>query len=280
MHCPHCDSGFTIKKSFYFVKHSRSLIRRYLCRQCERSFSSKTHSPTYYQKKPFLNNPIFHLLMTGISQRGAARLLNCSKTTVEKKFLWLHQHQPRISLKNSLHLQIDEMQSIEHTKLKPITIPLCVDEHYQILNMQTGSIKAKGHLAAISEKKYGPRPDESLLALKKLLSEIKKSLKQAPLTITTDSHPMYPRLMKEYFPETEHIQVVSRDKIKKQRELLFTNERKKIFDPMFALNQRCAKLRDNIKRLTRRNWCTTKKIENLQKHLDLYQICNNQYVQN
>lgn len=279
MICPHCKSHFTIKKSFYFVKHSRTFIRRYQCKDCSKSFSSKTTSPTYRQKKPFLNLQIFHLLMNGNTQRGTARLLHCSKTTVENKFLWLSQHHFEDNdLKSSLHLQIDEMESIEHTKLKPVTIPFCVDEHYQILGVQTGSIKAKGKLAEISVKKYGIREDQRVFALRSLLLELKSSLKTAPHSITTDSHPLYPKLIKEYFPDIEHIQIVSRDKLKKQRELVFTAERKKIFDPMFALNQRCAKLRADIKRLARRSWCTTKKIENLQRHLKLYQSFNNKLV--
>ena len=59
------------------------------------------------------------------------------------------------------------------------------------------------------------------------------------------------------------------------KEQLYLNLEKKKFDPMFALNQRCAKLRDDVKRLARRNWCTTKKVENLTKHLIIYACYNN-----
>jgi hypothetical protein len=216
--------------------------------------------------------------MNGNTQRGASRLLGCSKTTVEKKLLWLHAHKGELASVNSLHIQIDEMESIEHTKLKPLSIPLCVDEHYRILGIQTGAIKAKGRLAAVSVKKYGARNDERVLALNKLLTQVKNRLKTDPLTITTDSYPLYARLIKEYFPKSLHIRITSRDKIKKQRELVFTAQRKQVYDPIFALNQRCAKLRADIRRLTRRSWCTTKKIENLQKHLELYQLYNNSRV--
>jgi hypothetical protein len=218
--------------------------------------------------------------MNGNTQRGVAKLLGCSKNTVSDKFLWLAKHCPFLErpLKLSRHLQIDEMESIEHTKLKPITIALCVDEHYQILALKTGTIKAKGLLALISERKYGQRVDERVMTLRKLLQQIQQKLSHSPLTITTDSHPLYPKLIKEYFPNAVHIQVSSRDKLKEQRELVFLKERKKIFDPMFALNQRCAKLRADIRRLTRRSWCTTKKKENLQKHLELYQTYNNHLV--
>lgn len=213
--------------------------------------------------------------MSGNTQRRTARLLNCSKTTVERKFLWLSLHSLKTNSPQSLHLQIDEMETIEHTKLKPLTIPICVDSDYQILGVAVGKIKAKGHLSEIAYRKYGFREDEREKTLTKLLVNLKSNLAHVPMTITTDAAPIYKTLIAKYFPDTKHIVVVSRDTVKKKRELIYTAERKKIFDLMFALNQRCAMLRSDIRRLTRRSWCTTKKVENLQKHLDLYQIYNN-----
>lgn len=219
--------------------------------------------------------------MSGNTQRRTAKLLNCSKTTVERKFLWLSIHyksSPVTTGDCSLHLQIDELETIEHTKLKPVTIPICVSANYQILGVAVGKLRAKGHLSAISFKKYGFREDQREKAITELLTNLQKNLSRPPITITTDALPIYKTLIKKYFPDTKHIVVVSKDLVKKKRELIYTAERKKIFDPLFAINQRCAMLRADIRRLTRRSWCTTKKLANLQKHLQLYQIYNNQQV--
>lgn len=219
--------------------------------------------------------------MSGSTQRRTAKLLNCSKTTVERKFLWLslnYKLPGSFESESILHLQIDEMETIEHTKLKPITIPICVSSQYQILGVAAGKIKAKGHLSEIALRKYGFREDEREKTLDSLLRKLKTKLPHAPLTITTDALPIYKTLIKQYFPETKHIVVVAKELIKKKRELIYTAERKKVFDPLFALNQRCAMLRADIRRLTRRSWCTTKNIENLQKHLELYQLYNNQQL--
>ena len=281
MTCPHCLSLTIHKKGKYFVKHRRSFIRRYQCKDCMKTFSKKTNSSLYCQKKPFLNSPIFNLLMSGNTQRRTAKLLNCSKTTVERKFLWLSLHlKSQWSSENgpSLHLQIDELETIEHTKLKPLTVPICVSDNYQILGISVGRIRAKGHLSEISVKKYGFREDEREKAINDLLVQLKKSLPAIPLSITTDALPMYKTLIKKHFPDVEHIIFVSKDLVKKKRELIYTSERKRVFDPLFALNQRCAMLRSDIRRLTRRSWCTTKKIDNLKKHLELYQIYNNQQI--
>ena len=214
--------------------------------------------------------------MSGSTQRRTAKILGCSKNTVEKKLLWLSRNKLDDTVSTSLHLQIDEIETIEHTKLKPVTIPVCVNSNYQIIATSVGKIRAKGHLSEISVKKYGFREDEREKALIELMEKIKNNLSDKPLSITTDALPIYRTLLKKYFPKTKHIVVVSKEMVKKKKELIYTAERKKVFDPMFAINQRFAMFRADIRRLTRRSWCTTKKIENLAKHVELYKIYNNQ----
>jgi hypothetical protein len=278
--CPHCLSQNIKKRNFYFVKVTRSRIRRFLCQTCKKTFSSKTGQPLYHQKKPFLNSRIFKLLMSGNTERRTARLLNCSKNTVSKKIIWLSLHyttNTSFGESDITHLQIDELETIEHTKLKPLTIPICVNKNFKILGMSLGKIKAKGHLANIAAKKYGLREDQREKSLIQLFENLKSIIQVDPITITTDSHPLYPKLIRRYFPNSRHIQVISKDYLKKKKELIYTADRKKIFDPLFAVNQRCAMLRADLRRLTRRSWCTTKKIENLRHYLDLYRVYNNLY---
>jgi transposase-like protein len=275
--CPHCQATSIIKKNFYFIKHSRSYIRRFLCLACNKSFSSRTFSPTYKQSKPYLNNPISKLLASGNTERRTAKLLGCSKNTVAKKLLWISKnlHSVLPSKHDAQHIQIDELETIEHTKLKPLTIPMCVSHTYKILGVAVGMIPAKGHLAEISRKKYGYREDNRAQTLTRLLENLAQTLPVQPLTITTDKHPLYPKLIAKYFPSSKHIQVNAGEHLRKKRELIYTAEMKRLFDPLFAINQRFAMLRSDIRRLTRRSWCTTKKIENLQSHLELYRAFNN-----
>jgi len=219
--------------------------------------------------------------MSGNTQRRIAKLLHCSKNTVARKLLWLAQYSETIAPQKFLdtqHLQIDELETIEHTKLKPVTIPICVNDKFKILGLSIGKIKAKGHLSEIALKKYGPRADEREIAIAQLFINLRRNITGDPQTITTDAHPLYPKFIQKYFPKSQHIPIVSRDRLKKKRELVYTNERKKIFDPLFALNQRCAMLRSDVRRLTRRSWCTTKKLENLERHLNLYMIYNNEFL--
>lgn len=213
--------------------------------------------------------------MSGNTQRRSAKLLGCSKNTVAHKLLWLSRYKLPNQNVTGEHWQFDEMETIEHTKLKPLTIPICVNENYEILGISVGKIKAKGHLSVISQKKYGFREDEREKVITEVFRLLAAKISNPPKTITTDCHLLYGKLIRLYFPHTKHIQINSGEFIKKKKEMMYLSERKRIFDPLFVVNHRCAMLRSDIKRLTRRSWCTTKKVENLNSILQLYQIYNN-----
>ena len=171
----------------------------------------------------------------------------------------------------------DEMESIEHTKLKPLTIALAVNEKYQILGVQVGSIPAKGHLANISYKKYGYRANESLTKTDALLQNIKNQLTRSPKLIKSDAKPTYKTLVTKAFSSVRYEQHLSRSNKEKRREQKYLKSEKHIHDPLFEVNHICAVLRDHIKRLARRSWCTTKIKEHLELALYLYIAKINEY---
>jgi len=213
--------------------------------------------------------------------RQTARILNCHYQTVYRKFLWLSELAKQHHSKKEFtiqELQFDEMESIEHTKLKPLTIALAVSNRYEILGVKVGSIPAKGHLSVISKKKYGVRNNESEITLRELFGNLKANMRsEERFIIKSDSKPSYKKLVTEFFPRHLYQVHVAAENKEKRRELKYTNLEKRIFDPIFAVNQRMAKLRDHIKRLTRRSWCTSKIKDNLEKHLYLYIASNNGY---
>jgi IS1 family transposase len=240
---------------------------------CNRSFSTQTEDRTFRQKRPDLNVSIRRLLIEGVPQRGIARLLGCSKNTVDRKFVWLARNLPVANEKVvSEIISIDEMETIEHTKLKPLTIPLAVSDRYVILATSVGRISAKGTLAELSRKKYGFRADEREKALREMLTELKARLAKDPKVIRTDESPHYPKLIREFFPNSVHERHNAKESIKKKREMTFLNLNKKGYDPLFAVNQRSAKLRAHLKRLTRRSWCTTKSIDHLTMALNIFKL--------
>lgn len=279
--CVYCCSADFKKKGYFYKKVTKTYIPRYLCLNCKKNFSTSTLAKTFRQKRPDLNTKIFKLVCSGVSFRQSALTLGCSYNTVYEKFLWLSEKARLFHLNQSFRvkeLQFDEMESIEHTKLKPLSIAMAVSEDYRILGVRVGTIPAKGHLSRISIKKYGFRENQSSLITQELLLSLKGSISNKDFILKSDAKISYKQIAKNAFPNHIHESFVAKDNKEKRREMKYTNQEKRIFDPLFAINQRFAKLRDHIKRLTRRSWCTTKKIENLEKHIYLYMAQNNNYV--
>jgi hypothetical protein len=130
---------------------------------------------------------------------------------------------------------------------------------------------AKGHLAAISRRKYGHRRDERPVAWNELMKELKPYVHPFA-EWTSDENPHYPAHLKRHHPQAKHIQVKGgRGAITGQGEL-----KKLRFDPLFSLNHTCAMLRANMNRLFRKTWSTTKTKRGLIDHLSLYVAYHNQ----
>jgi len=161
---------------------------------------------------------------------------------------------------------IDEMESFEHTKCKPLTIPIAIEEKTRkILSLRVGKIAAKGHLAALSREKYGYRPCERKACLHAVFREL-GDVVQEKATIKSDVSRHYPLPIKSYFPKAIHTAYKGRRGcIVGQGELKAVG-----FDPLFSLNHSYAMIRDNVKRLARRTWTTTKRPDRLELHLYTY----------
>lgn len=166
------------------------------------------------------------------------------------------------------------MESSEHTKLKPLSIPILVDKQTRkILAFDVASMPAKGQLAALSRKKYGQRPDHRAASIERLLIRMKPKLKHSSI-IRSDDCPRYPILIRRTLSELSHQTCIGgRGCISGQGEL-----KRKVYDPLFSLNHTAAMLRANVNRLFRRTWCISKKAENLKHHIQIYVRFHNEVL--
>src|SRR5690606_25611012 len=176
--------------------------------------------------------------------------------------------------KHVFRMQFDDMETFEHTKMKPLSITLAVEKKTRfILGFEVSRMPANGLLAKRSVKKYGPRKDERTEARDRLFRRIKASVSPRAL-IQSDQNPHYPALVKMHFPNATYETFKGqRGAITGQGELKKTE-----FDPLFSLNHTCAMLRANVNRLIRKTWCTTKKIQPLIDHLELYVLYHNRVL--
>lgn len=272
--CPQCQSTTTSHSAFgSFVRRSDGRrLKRFRCGMCFKTFSEATYQKCYRQKKRRLNPCIRHFLCSGMSQRRIALILKISRTTVERKFLFLAQlarEENQADFRDGdivQEMQFDDLETIEHTKCKPLSVTIAVEKtRRRILGFQVSVMPAKGHLAKKSRKKYGHRPDERAHAREKLFESLAPKILPTAV-IQSDQSPHYPESVRKWFPQAAHITTKGlRGCVAGQGEL-----KKAGFDPLFSLNHTFAMLRANINRLFRKTWCTTKKKERLRDHIELY----------
>lgn len=274
--CPTCRCNKRIRLHGSFTrKLDRRRVCRYFCVSCLGSFSDQTTSVDYRHHKPWINQSVFSLLCKGTSQRGAALFLRVRPATIARRvvqFGWIAKknladyRNKRGRFDAVKDVVFDEMESFEHTKCKPLTIPIAVEEKTRIiLSIGVGRIAAKGPLASISLKKYGPRSCERRTLLNKLFLELKNCCTPIP-SFTSDESVHYLRPLRNHFSNSSHKQYKGRRGcVVGQGEL-----KSLVFDPLFSLNHTCAMIRDNVKRMSRRTWCTTKRPDRLDCLLNLY----------
>jgi hypothetical protein len=249
---------------------------------CGRCFSSQTFKDTYRQKKPELNAAIFKLYSSAMTQRRMAKVLQINRKTVVRKFLFLAElakktHRAFLSKikEQGIAVQFDEMESFEHTRLKPLSIALAVNsQNGHLISLAVAPFACKGKRASLARQKYGHRPDKRPEARLSVLNDLYPF---NPSTITTDQHLGYPALIKETLPESIHLQT---KRVLQSHSLFVKNRRRNRNDALFALNLTCAKIRHDLSRMGRRVWVTTKKATCLEAHLFLYIAFHNGYWNN
>lgn len=247
-------------------------IQRYRCKACKKCFSSATFTPTYRQKKRRLNRLVEMDIASSTAQRRIAIKHGCDRKTVARKVEFLAQEARKKTAawleaaEPFDHVQWDELLSFEHTRLKPLSVAVmvCVKSR-RILGFGVAPIPASGLIAKRSREKYGKRPDRSGAMRRKVLRTLKNHLSPGA-TIESDEHARYANEINTILPDATHIQHHSvRGSLTGQGELKRTG-----FDPLFGINHTLAMMRDNIKRLTRRTWCTTKRVDALEDIIAIY----------
>lgn len=271
--CPKCQSKLNIVRDGRFWQKSTSKhIQRYKCNGCSKRFSAASFSNAVHQNQRRLNPTVYNLLVSGVSMRRIALLLSCSRLTVKRKliflaslakeehFKWLAENKDSFS-----RIQFDDLETLEHTKCKPLSVTCLVAENRKILDFCVSRIPAKGLLAKIARKKYGFRPNDAPKNRHALFKKATEYLPQYSV-FSSDCHKHYPYLISKYFPKGRHIgHPGKRGCVTGQGEL------KKVgFDPLFNINHTFAMFRANVNRLFRRSWNTTKDPQRLEDHLWLY----------
>lgn len=273
--CSYYKTDDAVQKDGTFFRASDSrTIQRFRCRHCGKRFSAASFSDEYRHNHRRITPMLKKLLVSGVSLRRSALLLGVSRVTATRRFILLAKRaeQSQLIFLKKLEeapvkeVQFDDLITIEHTKMKPLTVSIAVDSSNRaVLGAKVGRIPAFGKLAKKSRKKYGRRLNEHRITLLELFKTINKSIDQQA-KFRSDLDPLYPKVLRKYFKEAAHETFKGgRACVAGQGEL-----KRKGNDPLFYINHTCAIFRANINRLFRKTWCTTKSPLYLQHHLNLF----------
>ena len=98
------------------------------------------------------------------------------------------------------HAQLDELETFETCKYRPLTDPVVVEaKSMKIISLAVGSLAAKGHLAKKWSLKDGYRKCEIHECLTKALSDLKQ-VADKDLLMSSDDSTLYPKVIKSQYP--------------------------------------------------------------------------------
>jgi hypothetical protein len=146
-----------------------------------KTFSDQTIKPGYRLRRYRLRNRIFREFCRGISQREIAIELRIHRDTVARllnavaKEARKQNDRVRATL-NPKIVVMDEMETFEHTKCKPVSIVVAVEEGTRkIIALRAAQMPAKGRLAEVSRRKYGYRADHRPTGTRIILSNSRRN---------------------------------------------------------------------------------------------------------
>jgi len=263
-----------LKDGFYFRREDYKKIQRFKCKICHTRYSKSTFTIEKNQKKRRINLIVRNMLSGGMSQRNCAYILKVARKTIERKVIYLskksEENQNKTLMKFKTNpisdVQFDDLISSVHTKLKPISVSVVIcSKTYIILGAKVAEIPAFGKLAEISRRKYGKRKNDHPKTLSILLYDLKPCISNLA-NFKTDDHKRYADLIRKHYPNCTH----QTFKGKTATVVGMGELKSKSYDPLFAINHTLACFRYGMNRFLRRTWCTSKKLENVQHHINIF----------
>lgn len=195
-----------------------------------------------------------------------AVLLECSPTTIARKIDYLahwarKHHLEHMKSISTSYVMVDELETFLHSRYKQLSVIVAV-------RVKTGEVLGFAVARKPSNqergwKKYGWHIDDRPAEFRRVVRGIAPSL-VVNATIATDSHPSYAKWLNQALQQP------------------YTHYKTKSpvgpgFDPLFAINVAFAKMRNDLARLGRKTWTTTKTMKGLQDHLWLWVAWTNGY---
>jgi transposase-like protein len=253
-------------------------VQRFQCKRCSRTFSTQTFRVDRGLRKPALDRRIFDALISKVTQRQAARRLDCDRGTIAHRIKVFGKHcrefHERLMQERGQSrpwkggFAFDELETYEHNRrLKPVTVPVLVHkESHCILHTAVGTLPPRKPLSKANLKKLEKlesagvkRRSESREKVAECFDVLRSACPPTSVvSISTDEKYSYRALLRKTFGD-HLVHDTTNSKVQRM-----------CWNPLFVVNHTLAMLRDGVSRLVRRNWGASKKRENLELHLWIY----------
>jgi transposase-like protein len=223
--CPHHtrSEGFRYKKHTPYRTARGSVVQRFRCRECGRTFSRRTFSLAYYRKRPELLRPVAAGLQAGSGHRQLARTLGCAPSTVTRISALLGRHAILLLWRAlaSLEGQLDEPVVLDHFETFELTqdLPFGVAtpvgaKSWFVYGVDPAPHARTGRRSPVQErrlKKRAKRPTRGgyLGSASRVLDGLLPLCQEGGrLHIVGDGHPAYEQAVRQH-PRTAEIQLES-----------------------------------------------------------------------
>ncbi len=244
-HCPNPDclyhqqltEGWRYKGIGTFWSQSQEKrIQRFKCKHCPRSFSTQTFSPTYWLKRPDILPQLPTKTTGGMANRQIARDLHVAPSTVDRQLARLGRHcllyhtEQMKSANPASAIVIDGFVTFEYSQYHPFHHHLAVERDTDFLIYFTDSeVRRSGTMTRAQrrkrerlEAKHGKADPKAVFKDVLHLMEVVTG-GQARVTVLSDDHKTYPRVLRKLPCEIIHLVTSSK-------------ERRDAGNPLFPIN--------------------------------------------
>lgn len=295
-------ADFYRKNGWFKRQHDNRKVPRYQCRACGRSFCSTQTQTNVHQHRPDLNRQIFGMAVSGTNMRRIATLTCCHKDTVQAKVEHLAEQakkaheaflqklakpvrdtQGNIVSQGTAYVMMDELETFIHARYRKVSVAV-------IVRVKTGHILGFGisrvpSTMTLGGAGTGPMPpggsswtfNDRATVIPALLTTIMPALNPKGATIATDGDASYPKWIRRQMPGVQHAIRHSPKESVLGRAKQRADGTARETDPLFSINLTHAKMRNDLARLSRKTWTTSKTIKGLENHLWLWVAWTNGY---
>lgn len=282
---------FYRKDGYRRPKHNHQPVPVYECKTCGKKFSATLVKGIRHQKRPGINRRIFEMAVSGATIRRIAIVEKCDRDTVMRKIEYLageaKKHHAKAMAKlakagGTGYVMFDELETFLHARHKQISVPVAI-------RVKTGHILALGVARMPSNMKLGgagihPLPlggtnwvyNDRPKVVPGVFAQLVPVLK-AKATIATDGESSYPKWIRQTLPGVNHVVAHSPKETNLGRARKRATGEPRDNDPLFAINVLFAKARNDLARLGRKTWTTTKSKKALENHLWIWVAWVNGY---